>query len=108
MQFRFLQTSFRYLVTALTDSAHEYFMTTINIKMSVFIVFVIVSVMGHLFFWLPFMTKLNRDVRSTSLFTFFLQIQRTRQMLTIVPIEVVLRRPKILEYLNEEARSTKE
>lgn len=48
---------------ALTAATEEDFERTLDIKMSVFIVFVIVTVCGHLFFWLPFMARLNQDVR---------------------------------------------
>lgn len=62
MQFRFLQDAFRALVNTLNSSTNTEFETTINTKMAVFIVFVILTCLTYLIFWTPFLSKLNRDV----------------------------------------------
>jgi hypothetical protein len=62
MQFRFLQTAFRALVQTLNQTTNEDYISTLNTKMAVFVVFVIVSLLGYLFFWAPFVNNMNQDV----------------------------------------------
>lgn len=51
--------------------------------MASFIVFIIAINLAYLVLWTPFVNKLNKE------------IWRTKSMLTIIPIEVILKIPRI-------------
>ena len=70
-------------MSTLTDSTNSDYQTTIDTRMAAFIVFVIALGMAYLVLWIPFVSKLNKD------------IWRTKNMLTIIPIEVILKIPRI-------------
>ena len=67
MQFRFIQNAFRALVATLNSNTNGDFTSTINTKMALFIVFVIVVALAYLMLWTPFVNALNRDVSETPL-----------------------------------------
>ena len=59
------------------------YQSRIDRRLAVFIFFVIALVIGYLAIWTPFVNRLNKE------------IWRTKSMLTIIPIEVILKIPRI-------------
>jgi len=56
--------------------------------MAAFIIFIIALAVAYLILWTPFVNRLNRE------------IWRTKSMLTIIPIEVIMKIPRIQEFLH--------
>jgi len=57
--------------------------------MALFIIFMIVMLVAYLVLWTPFVNRLNKE------------IWRTKSMLTIIPIEVIIKIPKIQQFLHQ-------
>lgn len=69
----------RNLVSQLGDSIQKEFSFRIERKIAIFIVFVIVILFSFIVFWLPWLNGLN------------LQIYKTKLMLLIIPLEVLMK-----------------
>jgi len=91
IQFRFLHDCFRTLLETFTGSVNSGFQSTIDTRMAAFIVFIIALILAYLILWTPFVNKLNKE------------IWRTKSMLTIIPIEVILKIPRIQEFLHSQS-----
>jgi hypothetical protein len=93
LQFRFINDPLRSLVAKLTSVTNAEFNDTINIKVIAFVVFVIVIALAYLILWLPFVIKLTKDM------------WRSKSMLSIIPIEVIVRMPRIHQFLLKQSFS---
>jgi hypothetical protein len=62
LQFRFIGDSLRYLVDNLTSLTNAEFNDTIGTKTIAFVVFIICICFGYLVLWVPFVTKMTKDV----------------------------------------------
>lgn len=91
IQFRFIQGAFRDFVSTLKDATNGEFESIINTRMAAFIIFIIALGVAYLILWTPFVNNLNRE------------IWRTKSMLTIIPIEVILKIPRIQEFLHSQS-----
>ena len=87
LQYRLIGDSLRYLVDKLTKLTNEYFESTIDIKVIAFVIFIVALSIAYLALWLPFVIKLSKDM------------WRSKSMLSIIPIEVILRMPRINQFL---------
>ena len=67
------------LVKSLTDSILAEFSYMTERKIALFIVFIIVILIGFMIFWLPFINSLNN------------QIYKTKLMLMIIPLEILMK-----------------
>lgn len=83
IQFRFIKNAFRLFVSSLTDTTNNEYQSIIDTRMAAFIIFIIAIAIAYLLLWTPFVNNLNRE------------IWRTKSMLTIIPIEVILKIPRI-------------
>lgn len=70
---------------------NENYNSKLNLRITGFIIFIAFLVLGYLFVWLPYLNKLKKE------------IWRTKQMLTIIPIEVIQKLPKVQEYIFRES-----
>ena len=77
----------RELVTTLTNDIVDEFSYRIERKLAIFIVFLIVILLGFIVFWLPFLNGLNLD------------IYKTKLMLMIIPLEVLLKMKNVSKVL---------
>jgi hypothetical protein len=93
LQFRLIGDSLRHLVTRLSDLTNEYFKSTIDIKVISFVIFIVALSLAYLALWLPFVIKLSKDM------------WRSKSMLSIIPIEVILRMPRINQFLLKQSFS---
>ena len=59
--------------------------------MAAFIIFIIALIIAYLVLWIPFINKLNRE------------IWKTKSMLTIIPIDVIIKIPRIQEFINSQS-----
>lgn len=91
IQFRFIQDSFRSFVNVLKTSTNGEFQGIIDTRMAAFIIFIIALAVAYLILWTPFVNRLNRE------------IWRTKSMLTIIPIEVIMKIPRIQEFLHSQS-----
>jgi hypothetical protein len=69
----------RELVSSLSVSIQEEFQFRTERKIAIFIVFLIVVLISFILFWLPFLNGLNY------------QIYKTKLMLMIIPLEVLIK-----------------
>ena len=93
LQFRFLSDSLRFLVDKLTQVTNEDFQATIGLKTISFVLFMICMSIAYLMFWLPFVIKLTKDM------------WRSKSMLSIIPIEVIVKMPRIHQFLMKQSFS---
>ena len=104
IQFRFIQDSFRSFVDLLKLSTNGEFESIIDTRMAAFIIFIIALAIAYLILWTPFVNRLNREViNNTNVFDTLIQIWRTKSMLTIIPIEVIMKIPRIQEFLHSQS-----
>ena len=83
----------RHLVNKLTTLTNEYFQSTLDIKVIAFVIFIVALSIAYLALWLPFVIKLSKDM------------WRSKSMLSIIPIEVILRMPRINQFLLKQSFS---
>jgi uncharacterized protein (DUF983 family) len=83
----------RHLVSKLTTLTNEYFQSTLDIKVIAFVIFIVGLSIAYLALWLPFVIKLSKDM------------WRSKSMLSIIPIEVILRMPRINQFLLKQSFS---
>lgn len=77
----------------MTSLTNDEFQSTLDIKVISFVVFVIVLSIAYLALWLPFVVKLTKDM------------WRSKSMLSIIPIEVIVRMPRIHQFLLKQSFS---
>ena len=82
-----IQKFMRELVTTLTNDIVDEFSYRIERKLAIFIVFLIVILLAFIVFWLPFLNGLNLD------------IYKTKLMLMIIPLEVLLKMKNVSKVL---------
>ena len=80
----------RELVVSLEDSIQKELQFRIERKIAIFIVFVIVILFSFIVFWLPFLNGLN------------LQIYKTKLMLLIIPLEVLMKIKNVAKVLRSQ------
>jgi hypothetical protein len=83
----------RHLVSKLTTLTNEYFQSSLDIKVIAFVIFTVALSIAYLALWLPFVIKLSKDM------------WRSKSMLSIIPIEVILRMPRINQFLLKQSFS---
>lgn len=74
----------------LREEENSDYVTKIDTRIAGFIVFLIVISLFYLIIWMPYVNNLNA------------QIWRTKSMLTIIPLDVIVKMPKIQEFLNSQ------
>jgi hypothetical protein len=84
------QKLMRELVVSLEDSIQKELQFRIERKIAIFIVFVIVILFSFIVFWLPFLNGLN------------LQIYKTKLMLLIIPLEVLMKIKNVAKVLRSQ------
>lgn len=85
------QNIMRGLVSTLSTTIQEEFSFRTERKLAIFIVFLIVVLIGFIIFWLPFLNGLNY------------QIYKTKLMLMIIPLEVLLKIKNVGKVLQSQA-----
>ena len=93
LQYRLIGDSMRHLVSKLTTLTNKYFQSTLDIKVIAFVIFIVALSIAYLALWLPFVIKLSKDM------------WRCKSMLSIIPIEVILRMPRINQFLLKQSFS---
>ncbi len=81
-------------MSTIKDSVNRSTTSNLDTRMVAFICFLIALFIGYFFVWTPFVNKLNKD------------IWRTKSMLTIIPIEVILKIPRIQQFLHSQSYFT--
>lgn len=77
----------RTLVTSLSDSIQSEFSFRTERKIAMFIVYLIVVLIAFIVFWVPFLNGLNY------------QIYKTKLMLMIIPLEVLMKIKNVAKVL---------
>ena len=62
IQFRFISDSLKNILQILVDQMNLKYKSDINSRMAAFIIFIIGLILAYLVLWIPFVSKLNRDV----------------------------------------------
>ena len=81
----------RELVSSLSNSIQNEFNFQIQRRIATFIVFLIVILIAFFLFWIPFLNSLN------------LQIYKTKLMLMIIPLEILMKIKNIGKVLQSQA-----
>lgn len=85
------QKFMRELVSSLSTSIQSEFSFRTERKIAIFIVFLIVILIAFIVFWLPFLNGLN------------LQIYKTKLMLMIIPLEVLIKIKNVAKVLQSQS-----
>lgn len=83
MQFRFISDVFRHLERLFLAQAQSDYDDIISTRLGAFVGYILGIIIAYLVLWIPFVGNLNK------------QIWRTKSMLTIIPIDVIVKMPKI-------------
>jgi len=87
IQHRYLSDSLRRLVQVLKEEVNHDLDSRINRRVIFISCFIVAIIVGYFIIWLPFVNKLSHEM------------WRTKAMLTIIPIEVILKIQRIQEFL---------
>ena len=79
IQYFVTQNFMRQLVGSLSTDIQNDFSNRVQTKIAIFIVFLIIVLISFIIFWLPFLNGLNY------------QIYKTKLMLMIIPLEVLMK-----------------
>jgi len=90
IQFRFIHDCYRSLLSTFVGSVNDQYFRTSDTRMAAFIGFMVAICLSYLVLWTPFVNKLSKE------------IWKTKSLLTIIPIEVILKISSIQEFLNND------
>jgi uncharacterized membrane protein len=85
-----LNITYSYIIEQLTSSYQEKFTSLSKTKLSLYIAFFIVTALGYLIAWIPFIAKHVND------------ILKAKKMFVLIPIEIIQGLKGLQNYLNHE------
>ncbi|CDW77649.1 UNKNOWN [Stylonychia lemnae] len=90
IQYRFIKDINRYLIKILQEQETQDYQSKTSMRLALFICFLIGLAIFYLLLWIPFVRNLHN------------QILRTKGMLNIIPMDVIIRMPRMREFLKSQ------